>query len=218
MHRLDLRSEPSPEPVFELPRAALVAGLARLAEEDAVCLPLLDPGQRAVWLAEAERHRYRDARPVIGSGTRSVYQDFEVGVTFPPDSGFHAFAAALEARLHDALAALDPCPLQDVVLNDLILQRYPAGSRGITPHRDHVRYVGLVAIVTLAGRARFFLCNDRGGAGAREIPIPPGGLCLMRAPGFAGLTDRPFHYLSDVGETGRISLGIRHDTRPGDPL
>ena len=79
-------------------------------------------------------------------------------------------------------------------------------------------YAGLVAIVTLAGEARFFVCDDRAGAGAREVPIPPGGLCLMRAPGFAGLTDRPFHYLSEVGDAGRISRGIRHDTRPGEPL
>jgi hypothetical protein len=34
----------------------------------------------------------------------------------------------------------------------------------------------------------------------------------MRAPGFAGRRDRPFHYLSDVTQT-RLALGLRHDLR-----
>ena len=67
-----------------------------------------------------------------------------------------------------------------------------------------------MAIVTLAGRASFFLCADRSGRDAREVPIPPGSLLLMRAPGFAGRRDRPFHMLSEVSET-RIALGLRHD-------
>ena len=40
--------------------------------------------------------------------------------------------------------------------------------------------------------------------------MPAGGLILMRAPGFAGLRDRPFHMLSDIQET-RIGVGIRQD-------
>jgi hypothetical protein len=42
------------------------------------------------------------------------------------------------------------------------------------------------------------------------VPIRPGSLLLMRAPGFAGRGDRPYHMLSDVTET-RIGLGLRHD-------
>ena len=67
-----------------------------------------------------------------------------------------------------------------------------------------------MAIVNLAGRARFFLCADRGGQDARELPIPPGSLLLMRAPGYDRRGDRPFHMLSEVTET-RIALGLRHD-------
>jgi alkylated DNA repair dioxygenase AlkB len=101
-------------------------------------------------------------------------------------------------------------------LNDLVVQRYAAGSRGITPHRDHVRYRNLVAIVTLAGQARFFVCRERSGTDAREVAIPPGSLLLMRAPGFAGRSDRPFHFLSDVTST-RVCVGIRHDVQADTP-
>ncbi len=56
-----------------------------------------------------------------------------------------------------------------------------------------------------------------GGARWRALARPakrlrPGDLLLMRAPGFAGRRDRPFHYLSDVTQT-RLALGLRHDLR-----
>jgi alkylated DNA repair dioxygenase AlkB len=189
----------------------LAAALDRLAVEDAVVLPLLGPAERGPLVEAAGRLSYRVARPMIGEGERTVRQDFELCMTVEPDSPFHALRAALERAVAGALARLNPPPLAAPPrFNDMIVQRYHPGSLGITPHRDHIRYRDLVAIVTLAGQARFFLCADRGGRDAREVPTPPGSLLLMRAPGFAGRGDRPFHMLSEVTET-RIGLGLRHD-------
>lgn len=190
---------------------ALAAALGRLAAEDAVALPLLGPAERRALVEAAGCLSYRAARPTIGEGERTVRQDFELCMTIEPGSPFHGLAAALERTVAGALARLTPPPLAAPPrFNDLIVQRYCPGSLGIMTHRDHVRYQHLVAIVTLAGRARFFVCADRSGRDAREVPIPPGSLLLMRAPGFAGRDDRPFHRLSDVTET-RIGLGLRHD-------
>jgi len=192
----------------------LADAFERLAREDAVSLPLLDPLQCRPLLAAAEALPYRRATPLIGEGDREVRQDFELSTEIPSGSPFHILAAALENLIARALQRLQPPPLDaPPPLNDLIVQRYPVGSAGITPHRDHIRYRDLVAIVTLAGRARFFVCADRSGRDAREVDLPPGGLLLMRAPGFAGRRDRPFHMLSEVSER-RVSLGLRHDTRP----
>lgn len=189
----------------------LARALARLAGEEAVSLPLLGPADRRVLVDAAEALTYRAATPMIGEGARAVRQDFELCMTIAPGSPFHALAAALERAVAGALIRLSPPPLTTPPrFNDLIVQHYRPGSLGITAHRDHIRYRDLVAIVTLAGWARFFLCPDRSGREAREVPIPPGSLLLMRAPGFAGLTDRPFHLLSDVTET-RVALGLRHD-------
>ena len=69
-----------------------------------------------------------------------------------------------------------------------------------------------MALVTLSGNARFCLCDDRAGRGARELPCPPGSLLLMRAPGFGNRRDRPFHFLDRVTRP-RLSLGLRHDAR-----
>jgi hypothetical protein len=191
----------------------IAAALARLAAEDAVSLPLLGPEACAPLVAAAEALSYRQARPVVGEGERQVLQDFEICMNPEPMTPFHDLAKALEDLVARGLARLDPPPLPaPPPLNDLVVQCYPVGSRGITPHRDHLRYRDLVALVNLAGRARFFICADRSGRDAREIPLPPGSVLLMRAPGFAGRSDRPFHMLSEVTET-RISLGLRHDVQ-----
>ncbi|MFQ5775593.1 MAG: hypothetical protein ACE5GS_13820 [Kiloniellaceae bacterium] len=201
------------DPGFEAAAADLAAALARLEGEDAVSLPLLDRETRRRSAAASARLPFRTARPVIGEGAREVRQDFEVCETIPDRTIFHILANKLEVLIEDALGRLDPRPLaRPLRFNDLIVQRYPRGSFGITPHRDHVRYEGLVAILPLSGAARFFVCADRAGREAREVPAPPGSLLLLRAPGFAGRRDRPFHFLRDVTRR-RVSLGLRHDVR-----
>jgi hypothetical protein len=189
----------------------LATGLERLRREEAVSLPFLGDGVRQALVEHAGHLPYRRARPMIGEGERAVRQDFELCMSIATGSPFHALAADLERRVARALDRLALPPLAAPPrFNDLVVQRYDPGSRGISPHRDHLRYRELVAIVNLAGRARFFLCADRSGRDAHEVPIPPGSLLLMRAPGFDGHSDRPFHMLSEVTET-RIALGLRHD-------
>ncbi len=203
------------EPVLDTDPEDLAEALRRLPNEDALSLPLLDEDACLRLAAAAEVLPFRTARPVIGEGERAVLQDFELCEKIPAGSPFHALAATLERLLAAALARLAEPPLAELPpLNDLILQRYPAGSAGITPHRDHIRYRALVAIVTLAGRDPLFVCADRSGRDAREVPMPAGSLLLMRAPPFAGRSDRPFHFLKRVTED-RLSLGIRHDAQAG---
>lgn len=204
----------NPPPLsFQLDPESLAAALSRLAAEAAVSLPLLPPADCRRLIAAAEALPYRRATPVIGSGDKEVHQDFELTVALAPGDPFHRLADRLHGLVATALAQLDPPPLAPLpTFNDLIVQRYAPGSAGITPHRDHICYEGLIALVTLCGRGRFWLCADRGGRDRRELPMPAGGLIILRAPGFAGRTDRPFHALSDITET-RIGVGIRHDRR-----
>ena len=197
----------------EMLAMALGRALARLGEADAVSIPLLGLRARRRLIGATAHLPFRPATPVVGEGEDAVRQDFEICMTIPERSLLRAFAGALGRLVEAALTGLDPAPLyRPFRFNDLVVQRYPKGSFGITAHRDHVRYQGLVAVVTLAGTARFFVCAERSGRGAREVPCSPGDLLLMRAPGFAGRRDRPFHYLSDVTQ-GRLALGLRHDLR-----
>lgn len=196
------------------PHDLLLDGLTRLAEEDALAVPYLTDNECVELVKNCERLAFRDARPVLGKPGDEVYQDLELTTDIPRGSPLLAMAKRLEADLQEALDRLAPASLDyPFVINDFIVQRYSPGQQGITPHRDHIRYRGLVAIIVLSGAGKFWVCDDREGGNARTIPETPGSLLLMRAPDFAGRTDRPFHALSDITET-RYSFGMRHDVSP----
>ena len=198
---------------FESDAGTLAEAIARLPEEDAVSLPLLDAQSCQALAEEAAVLNFRPAQPVIGEGDKRVWQDCEVSCAVPPDGALGACAAALDAHFAAALALLAPDALpQGYRINDLIYQRYRQGSAGITPHRDHNAYRGLISVVTLSGQCRFAVCRDRSGAEARAVPAPPGWLVLMRGPDLYGLQDRPFHFVDRFAEA-RISVGLRHDRR-----
>lgn len=204
---LDLETE------FVIGHRNLADAIRRTGDEDAASLPLLDGPACARLTEEARALHYRPARPVVGVGETAVYQDFDLTTEFAEGGGLMALARVLDRQIGRALASMARNPLSDkFAINDLIVQRYAPGSAGITPHRDHIRYVGLVAIVVLAGQGRFFISQDRAGLGEREIPAPPGHLLLMRAPGFEGRHDRPFHAVRDVTEE-RFIFGLRQDSR-----
>ena len=192
---------------------AMAEALDRVACEDAAVLRVLTPAECRSFVDSAADLSFRAARPVIGEGERAVYQGFDICLSIPRPHRLWALTGAVERLVADALAAMDPAPLEALALNDLVLQRYPPGARGITPHRDHVRYVGLVVLVQLSGDGRFGLCSDRSGAGTRVLEAGPGDAILMRAPGFAGTKDRPFHFLDGIAAE-RYSLGMRCDRTP----
>ena len=189
---------------------AMAAALDRVARKDAAVLPLLASADCRPFVESGADLAFRNAKPVIGEGERAVYQDFDICLSIPRPHPLWQLTQAVERLVAAALATMASPPLEALPLNDLVLQRYPPGARGITPHRDHVRYVGLVVIVQLSGDGRFGLCADRSGAGATVLAAGPGDGILMRAPGFAGVKDRPFHFLDGI-TVERYSLGMRCD-------
>jgi hypothetical protein len=199
---------------IEAEPATLARLLARLAAEDAAAGPFLTEGSRRALCAATADLAFRTARPVVGEGERAVRKDFEICTAIPPAHPLHALRRATDQALRAALARFEP-PVRrgGFALNDLVVQRYRPGSAGITPHRDHLRYRGLVALVLLEGDGAFAVCADRAGTAARDIATRPGDLILMRAPGLFDRADRPFHFLRGIS-IGRLSIGLRHDATP----
>jgi hypothetical protein len=195
----------------------LANGLRRAAFEDAAALPLLDPTGRQRLLATVRSLPYRPCKPTVGEGERLVRQRFSLCMEIPAGHAVRRLGHALDRLFADARAALPADFAELAGFNDFIVQRYEPGAVGITPHRDHVRYTGVVAVVVLSGRARFCVCRDRVGTGAREIGCPPGGVILMRAPGMVRYTasrepmQRPFHFVADIRRR-RYTIGLRHDS------
>ena len=197
-------------PALRAGPGAMAAALDRVAQEDAAVLPLLQSEDCRPFIESGADLYFRSAKPVIGEGERAVYQDFDICLSIPEPHPLWQLTQAVERLIAASLAAMPRPPLEALPLNDLVLQRYPPGARGITPHRDHVRYVGLVVIVQLSGDGRFGLCADRSGTGARVLDAGPGDGILMRAPGFGGAKHRPFHFLDGIA-VERYSLGMRCD-------
>ncbi len=192
---------------------AVAAALELLARDDAAVVPLLAPAACGALIDASADLAFRRAKPVIGEGERAVRQDFDICLAIPQEHPLRRLARDLERLIAGALDRMAAPPLTDFRINDLVMQRYPPGAHGITPHRDHVRYIGLVAIVQLSGDGRFCVCDDRPGNGARELPAGPGDAILMRAPGFAGRRDRPFHFLDDI-TAERYGFGMRCERSP----
>ncbi|MDE0052300.1 MAG: hypothetical protein OXO52_21145 [Rhodospirillales bacterium] len=197
-------------PALRAGPGAMAAALDRVAREDAAVLQLLQSEDCRLFIESGADLSFRSAKPVIGEGERAVYQDFDICLSIPEPHPLWQLTQAVERLIAASLAAMPRPPLEALPLNDLVLQRYPPRARGITPHRDHVRYVGLVVIVQLSGDGRFGLCADRSGRGARVLEAGPGDGILMRAPGFGGATQRPFHFLDGIA-VERYSLGMRCD-------
>jgi hypothetical protein len=210
------KNVPGIQPAFRGPGAChdpgvLSAAIAGLSDSGAVVCPFLDQQEMEDLVSVVDSLHYRPARPVMGSEQARVYQDFELCYDIPPEHGLWEFARGVEQLLRRGLSdcTVDKAT-ERFVINDLIVQRYPAGCQGITPHRDHLRYGLLVAIVLLSGDGVFGLCQDRHGRDDREIRFLPGELLLMGGPGLSDGFKRPFHFVNDVSQLRR-TIGLRFD-------
>mgnify|MGYP001610667942 FL=1 len=164
-------------------------------------------------LAEVEARKYAFTPEVREQGNIGawVYQEVETFVDFPADSEFVLLKDIFEACLSEYAESFSLYPFSFApVFNAITLARYTAGSIGITPHRDPLRYKNLICIFILGGKGRFFLCADRSGQDAQEIDASAGRVIFLRCPGFMGINKRPFHVLTDIEET-RYSFILRQE-------
>ncbi|HEX9667294.1 MAG TPA: hypothetical protein VGA95_12170 [Thermodesulfobacteriota bacterium] len=183
--------------------------LGKLSEFGAFSIRILIEDFRLCLLKEAESYIYRSEQEIVGRNDKIVIQQMSTFEEFPGNSKFYNLKIAFQALLEDCLKNLKPYPFHTRLLfNSMSLQRYEKGSIGITPHRDGFKYKNLISNFNIDGGGRFFTCTDRSGKGSCEIPFPPGSVLLMRAPGFLGSDERPFHYVSDIQGT-RYVFGLR---------
>jgi hypothetical protein len=192
--------------------------VSELAKHGATSRPLLSEAGRARLLAAAHAMEYRASRPVVGTGENAVRQDLDWSADFGQSGPFHDLTQRYQAMWDEAVATMPASPFATpLTFNEMMMTRYRAGSLGITPHRDHITYVNLVALVVLEGEGRFRVARDRSGAEARAIDGSPGRVILMRAPGFQGSDVRPFHFVNEI-PARRTVFGLRHEHPPGARL
>ncbi|MCE9540937.1 hypothetical protein K8R03_00035 [Candidatus Kaiserbacteria bacterium] len=176
---------------------------------------ILNARARRLLLEETEMLTWRTSLSVIDHS--KVQQDYKVVTHFHSDSLFRTLADELLLRL-TLLFAESPVPFQSDRLfrfNELRVQRYRAGSRGISPHRDQGCCKILIALFVLEDGGRFGLCDSRIGVepvSPRILDAPAGSLILMKAPGFKGqqgLAAQPMHFVDSVTRQ-RTTFGLRY--------
>jgi hypothetical protein len=195
--------------VFRLDDFDLGKILQALSTSGATSIPILDEEFRRSLLKEAESYKYRPEAETIGSGDKIVRQQLGSFEDFSGGSQYLRLENSFQSLLDDCLAELIIYPFRTrLSFNSMVLQKYEKMSSGITPHRDGLTYINLVCIFMIGGRGRFYLCADRSGRAARELEASPGRVVLMRAPGFSGSAERPFHFVTDIQEP-RYTFGLR---------
>lgn len=183
--------------------------VAALDSVGAASTHALDEELRTTLELEANGYSYAREAEVVGRGERVVRQQMASFEAFPAGSAYLRLKEALQDAVDHAVAGMEP----DIfatrpAFNSTVLQKYEAGSIGITPHRDGRSYINLICVFVIAGRGRFYVCADRAGNNRHEIDASPGSMIMLRAPGFRGSEIQPFHYVTDIPET-RYTFGLR---------
>ena len=190
--------------------------LAELPAGSAVAIDCISTETCAALSDLADQLPYREARPVTGPSRTPVYQDFELDYEVPREHPFWRIAEALQSVFSPLLDGFLPEARSDsdtnFSLNDLIVQRYPPGCAGISPHRDHIEYRVIILILLLSGDGDFRVHPERSEPEGHIIDFQPGQLLMMGAPGIAPDFVRPFHSVRNVTAIRR-TIGMRFDRR-----
>ncbi|HEY8489417.1 MAG TPA: alpha-ketoglutarate-dependent dioxygenase AlkB [Dehalococcoidia bacterium] len=179
--------------------AARIAGFVPEAER----APLLDCCQRLAYEPQPE---------VVGL----VRQEMELCALRPEDLEGRGLAP-LRSLLERYLAAVRRTAaepgfrwLAGLAPNEVYVQRYRAGSAGITSHRDRKTFVRLIGIVSLGAPVTFQTSLQREGPPLTRFPVESGDLVLLRGHGFGKRPDRrPFHAVSGPESGVRYSVTFR---------
>jgi hypothetical protein len=187
--------------------------LVALAQDGTASVPLLAESARRFLVSAAESCHYQPEVKTVGMADRMVQTEYDACDRVLEVPLFEEFRQAFQALLDESLQNCDPYPFSSKLeFNSLVLQRYEPGQLGITPHRDSLRAVNLIALVNLNGSAEFYCCDDRQGTNAVQLDTTPGNVIFLRAPGFLKAQVRPFHFLTNIRST-RYSLGLRQKVK-----
>lgn len=201
-----------PMPIYDDPKDpfANIASIAdRIEKEGAVAIPFMDVHRALDIRWACANLTFASQSETVGNGR--VRQQVEIcpSAFLSPAHPVLTVARRVADELSRAFDSLPDRPFAaPFAPNDVVLQRYPPGSIGITPHHDGNSRVKIVCVLVLWGDGEFALCDDRAGTNPRSLFAPPGHLILLKAPGFRGAERGPFHLVSKIVR-GRLILGIR---------
>ncbi len=160
---------------------------------------------------QVSKFRFRKATPLAGN---SVTQDFDICFPAPRIGKIDHLATSIENLFSHALRLMYKPPIKYPKFNDVAIQRYKPGSLGISPHKDHKKYISVIIIITLSGKSDLCICEDRKGLNPLVLNDIPGNIVVLPASEFITLNNnciRPFHFVNNIAN-GRLSIGLRQNS------
>ena len=199
--------------IYEETINRLAQGLIKMSEnkKNYISLKFISNDFLLKLIKQVLTFEYRKAKPVVGN---SVSQDFEVCFPAPKIGCIEILSNAIENLFIKSTKLIKNPPIQKVQFNDIAIQKYLPYSSGISPHKDHKKYISVIIIVTLSGKSKFYLCQNRDGRNAQVVDDTPGNIVILPATGFKMKNNncvRPIHFVSDITD-GRLSIGLRQNT------
>jgi hypothetical protein len=171
----------------------------------------VESSQRTALTAAARRCAFARASSHVGP----VTQRAEQATVSAADMSRLPEIAELTSRLETLLIHVHSPVWRP---NEATFTRYRGNRAGLSTHRDSRRYVGVVALVTLAGQADIEILADRCGPVLHRWCARPGDLCLLRGWCPATRVDpRPFHRVGPPVGSTRLILALRQNADGGDP-
>ena len=198
--------------IYEETINRLAQGLIKISEnkKNYISLKFISNDFLLKLIKQVSTFEYRKAKPVVGN---SVSQDFEVCFPAPKIGCIEILSNAIENLFIKSTKLIKNPPIQKVQFNDIAIQKYLPYSSGISPHKDHKKYISVIIIVTLSGKSKFYLCQNRDGRNAQVVDDTPGNIVILPATGFKMINNnfvRPIHFVSDITD-GRLSIGLRQN-------
>jgi len=198
--------------IYEETINRLAQGLIKISEnkKNYISLKFISNDFLLKLIKQVSTFEYRKAKPVVGN---SVSQDFEVCFPAPKIGCIEILSNAIENLFIKSTKLIKDPPIQKVQFNDIAIQKYLPYSAGISPHKDHKKYISVIIIVTLSGKSKFYLCQNRDGRNAQVVDDTPGNIVILPATGFKMINNnfvRPIHFVSDITD-GRLSIGLRQN-------
>ena len=198
--------------IYEETINRLAQGLIKISEnkKNYISLKFISNELLLKLIKQVSTFEYRKAKPVVGN---SVSQDFEVCFPAPKIGCIEILSNAIENLFIKSTKLIKNPPIQKVQFNDIAIQKYLPYSSGISPHKDHKKYISVIIIVTLSGKSKFYLCQNRDGRNAQVVDDTPGNIVILPATGFKMINNnfvRPIHFVSDITD-GRLSIGLRQN-------
>ena len=160
---------------------------------------------------QVSKFRFRKAKPTVGN---SVTQDFDICFPAPRIGKIDKLAASIENLFNQTLRLMNNPPIKSPKFNDIAIQSYKPGSLGISPHKDHKKYISVIIVITLSGRSDLCICDDRKGLNPLIINDIPGNIVVLPASEFITLNNnciRPLHFVNNITD-GRLSMGLRQNS------